>query len=152
MVLLSRNPRFLAVVDDHQRASDSARVDLPALLDAKPSGFTPADYNEFARRAHIWAQFGLLTGEQHRKQYQDLADLMRQGTPTEEAVATAFGISLKELTEQFEGGAWRKDASYRLPAPATPPPSIATPVELDAAAAEELLKVLKERVVEFAGR
>ena len=51
MVLLSRNPRFLAVVDDHQRASDSARVDLPALLDAKPSGFTPADYNEFARRA-----------------------------------------------------------------------------------------------------
>ena len=152
MVLLSRNPRFLAVVDDHQRASDSARVDLPALLDAKPSGFTPADYNEFARRAHIWAQFGLLTGEQHRKQYHDLADLMRQGTPTEEAVATAFGISLKELTEQFEGGAWRKDASYRLPAPAKQPPSVATPVELDAAAADELLKVLKERVVEFAAR
>jgi hypothetical protein len=148
MVLLSRNPAFLAVVDNHQRASDSARVDLPALLDAKPSGFTPADFNEFSRRAHIWAQFGLLTTQQRRKQYHDLADLMRQGTPTEEAAATAFGISLKELTEQFEGGAWRKDASYRLPAPAKPP-SIATPVEMDAAAADEKLKVLKDRVAEF---
>jgi len=123
------------------RCADDDGKCLPALLDGA-----------FARRAHIWAQFGLLTGEQHRKQYHDLADLMRQGTPTEEAVATAFGISLKELTEQFEGGAWRKDASYRLPAPASPPPSVATPVELDAAVAEELLKVLKERVVEFAGR
>jgi hypothetical protein len=148
MVLLSRNPAFLAVVDNHQRASDSARVDLPGLLDAKPSGFSPADFNEFSRRAHIWAQFGLLTTEQRRKQYHDLADLMRQGTPTEEAAATAFGVSLKELTEQFAGGAWRKDASYRLPAPAQSP-SIATPVEMDAAAADEKLQVLKNRVAEF---
>jgi hypothetical protein len=150
-VLLSRNPAFLAVVDNNQRASDSARVDLAALLDANPSGFTPADQNEFARRADVWAQFGLLTGEQRRKQYRDLADLMRQGTPAEEAVSTAFGISLKELTEQFEGGAWRKDASYRLPAPAKPP-SIATPVELDAAAVDEQLKTLKERVTQFGAR
>ena len=151
MALLSRNPAFLAVVDNNQRASDSARVDLPALLDANPSGFTPADHNEFARRADIWAQFGLLTGEQRRKQYRDLADLMRQGTPAQEAVSTAFGISLKELTEQFEGGAWRKDASYRLPAPAKPP-SIATPVELDATAVDEQLKTLKERVAQFGDR
>ena len=151
MVLLSRNPAFLAVVDHNQRASDSARVDLPALLDAQPSGFTPADYNEFARRADIWAQFGLLTGEQRRKQYHDLADLMRQGTPKEEAVSTAFGISLKELTEQFEGGAWRKDASYRVPAPARQP-SIATPVEMDAAAIAEQLETLKERVAQFGDR
>jgi len=149
IVLLSRNPAFLAVVDDHQRASDSARVDLPALLDAKPSGFTPADLNEFGRRAHIWAQFGLLTTQQRRKQYHDLADLMRQGTPTEEAASTAFGISLKELTEQFDSGAWRKDASYRLPAPADPP-SIAAPVEMDVPATDEALRALKERAAQFA--
>lgn len=149
MVLLSRNPVFLAAADAHQRASDSARVDLPALLDADPSGFTPADLNEFGRRAHIWAQFGLLTTQQRRKQYHDLADLMRQGTPAEEAASTAFGISLKELTAQFEGGAWRKDASYRVPAPANPP-SIAAPVEMDAALADEMLKALKERAALFA--
>jgi len=150
-VILSRNPAFLAVVDDHKRASADARVDLPALLDAKPSGLPPADYNEFARRADIWAQFGMLTTPERRKQYRDLADLMRQGTPAEEAVHAAFGISLKELTEQFEGGAWRKDVSYRVPAPASAP-SVATPLELDAAALDEQLTLLKQRVAEFGAR
>jgi hypothetical protein len=151
MVILSRTPAFLAVVDDHKRASADARVDLPALLDAKPSGLQPADYNEFSRRAQIWAQFGLLTTPERRKQYRDLADLMRQGTPAEEAVPVAFGVSLKELTEQFDRGAWRTDVSYRVPAPATAP-SIATPLELDAAAVDEQLKLLKERVAEFGAR
>jgi hypothetical protein len=152
MVILSRNPAFLAVVDDsHKRASADARVDLPALLDAKPSGLQPADYNEFARRAQIWAQFGLLTTPERRKQYHDLADLMRQGTPAEEAVPVAFGISLKELTEQFERGAWRKDVSYRVPAPANAP-SIATPLELDAAAVDEQLQALQQRVAQFGAR
>ena len=148
MVILSRNPAFLAIVDDHKRASADARVDLPALLDAKPAGLPPADYNEFSRRAHIWAQFGLLTTAERRKQYHDLADLMRQGTPAEEAVPAAFGISLKELTEQFERGSWRTDVSYRVPAPASAP-SIATPVELDAAAVDEQLQLLQQRVAQF---
>lgn len=151
MVILSRTPAFLAVVDDHKRASAEARVDLPALLDAKPSSLQPADYNEFSRRAHIWAQFGLLTTPERRKQYHDLADLMRQGTPAEEAVPAALGVSLKELTEQFERGAWRKDVSYRLPAPASVP-NIATALELDAAAVDEQLKLLQERVAEFGAR
>lgn len=151
MVILSRTPAFLAVVDDHKRASAEARVDLPALLDAKPSSLQPVDYNEFSRRAHIWAQFGLLTTPERRKQYHDLADLMRQGTPAEEAVPAALGISLKELTEQFERGAWRKDVSYRLPAPASVP-NIATALELDAAAVDEQLKLLQERVAEFGAR
>jgi hypothetical protein len=151
MVILSRNPAFLAVVDDHKRASADARVDLPAMLDAKPSGLQPADYNEFSRRAHIWAQFGLLTTPERRKQYHDLADLMRQGTPAQEAVPVAFGISLKELTEQFERGTWRTDLSYRVPAPASAP-SVAMPVELDAAAVDEQLNLLKQRVAEFGAR
>jgi hypothetical protein len=151
MVILSRTPAFLALVDDHKRASADARVDLPALLDAKPSGLPPADYNEFSRRAHIWAQFGLLTTPERRKQYRDLADLMRQGTPAEEAVPVAFGISLAELTEQFEHGAWRTDVSYRVPAPATTP-SIATPLELDAAAIDEQFTLLKQRVAQFGAK
>jgi hypothetical protein len=151
MVILSRNPAFLAVVDDHKRASADARLDLPALLDAKPAVLSPADYNEFSRRAHVWAQFGMLTTQERRKQYHDLADLMRQGTPAEEAVPAAFGISLKELTEQFEGGAWRKDVSFRLPAPANAA-SIAPPLELDAAAVDEQLELLKQRVAEFGAR
>jgi hypothetical protein len=144
-VLLNRNPQFAAVVGAHERAT--RRLDLPALLDAKHAR-TPADFNELARRSHAWAQFGLLTTEEHRKQYETLATLMRQGAPAEEAVPRAFGISLFELTDEFERGAWRKSVSYSIPAPATVP-NVAPAIEMDAATADAALDRLKDLVAEI---
>jgi hypothetical protein len=51
-------------VQDNQRASK--RLDLPALLAAEPGGLSSADFNEVAKRAHMWEQFGLLTTEERR--------------------------------------------------------------------------------------
>ena len=143
-VLLNRNPQFAAVVGASDRASGS--LDLPALLDAKHAR-TPADFNELARSAHVWAQFGMLTTEEHRRQFQELAVLMRQGAPAADAVQTAFGRSLAELTEQFERGAWRKDLSYRFPAP-DKLPDVEPAIEMNAAAVDAQLETLKELVIE----
>jgi hypothetical protein len=144
-VLLNRNPRFAAVAGSNERAGE--RLDLPALLDAKHAR-TVADFNELARRSHVWAQFGLLTTEERRRQYRELAVLMRQGAPAAEAVPTVFGKSLAELTDDFERGAWRKDVSYRIPAPAELP-DLAPAVEMDAAAVDAQLKTLKKLVMEI---
>jgi hypothetical protein len=141
-VLLNRNPQFAAVVRDSARAR--GRLDLPELLDAQHVT-NPAEFNELARRSHAWAQFGLLTTEEHRRQYQELAILMRGGTRAEEAVRTVFGSSLAELTEEFERGAWRKDISYRIPAP-DKLPDLAPAIEMDAAAADAQLKTLKQDI------
>jgi hypothetical protein len=144
-VLLNRNPQFAAVIGENERASGT--LDLPALLEAK-SVRRIADFNELARRSHAWAQFGLLTTEQHRRQYEELAALMRQGVPAQEAVPRAFGIPLVELTDRFERGAWRKDVSYRIPAPATPP-SVGPATEMNTAAVDAALDTLRELVVEI---
>jgi hypothetical protein len=145
-VLLNRKETFSAVVEDHQRAS--RRLDLSALLAAESKGLSPADFNEVARRAHTWAQFGLLTSDERRSQYRELALLMRQGASAAEAVPEAFGITLAALTEQFEAGAWRKDASYRL-APRGSPPDISPADSLEGADLEAQLAALAARVAEF---
>lgn len=144
-VLLNRNPQFAAVVGENARPS--TRFDLPALLDAKHVR-NSADFNELARRSHVWAQFGLLTTEEHRKQYEQLAVLMRQGAPAEQAVPAVFGVPLAELTDEFERGAWRKDVSYRI-APPDRSPGVAPAVELDAAAVDAQLKELRDLVAEI---
>jgi hypothetical protein len=141
-VLLNRNPQFAAVVRESDRPRE--RFDLPELLDAQHIT-NPADFNELARRSHAWAQFGLLTTDEHRRQYQDLALLMRKGSRAEEAVQAVFGSPLADLTEQFERGAWRKDVSYRIPAPASLP-ELAPAIEMDEAAAEAQLKTLKANI------
>jgi len=141
-VVLNRNPQFAAVVRESDRAR--GRFDLPELLDAQHVT-NPAEFNELARRSHAWAQFGLLTTAEHRRQYKELAVLMRGGTRAEEAVRTVFGSSLAELTEEFERGAWRKDISYRIPAP-DKLPDLAPAVEMDAAAADAQLKTLKQDI------
>jgi hypothetical protein len=87
----------------------------------------------------------LLTSDEHRRQYRDLAVLMRGGTRAEEAVQAAFASSLVELTEQFERGAWRKDISYRIPAP-TKLPDLAPATEMDAATAHAQLEMLKQDI------
>jgi hypothetical protein len=141
-VQLNRNPQFAAVVRSSDRPR--ARFDLPELLDAQHIT-NPADFNELARRSHVWAQFGLLTTHEHRKQYQDLAALMRKGTRAEEAVQTVFGSSLAELTKEFERGAWRKDVSYRIPAPPDLP-EVAPAIEMDETAIDAQLGALKENI------
>jgi hypothetical protein len=145
-VLLNRKETFAAVVADNQRAS--RRLDLPALLAAQSQGLSPADFNELARRAHAWAQFGLLTTDQRRSQYRELALLMRQGASAEEAVPEAFGIALDALSEQFEAGAWRKDASYRF-APRGAPPDVVPPASMEGAELDAQLGALAARVAEF---
>jgi hypothetical protein len=56
-----------------------------------------------------------------------------------------FGSSVTELTEEFERGAWRKDISYRIPAP-DKLPDFAPAIEMDAAAADAQLKTLKQDI------
>jgi hypothetical protein len=141
-VLLNRNPQFAAVVRESDRPR--RRFDLPELLDARHVT-NPAEFNELARRSHAWAQFGLLTTDEHRRQYQELAALMRGGTRAEEAVRTVFGTSLSELTEEFERGAWRKDISYKIPAP-DKLPDLNPAAEMDAAAADAQLETLKKDI------
>jgi hypothetical protein len=145
-VLLNRKETFAAVVEEGQRASQ--RLNLPALLAVEPKGLSPADFNEVAKRAHMWAQFGLLTTEERRSQYRELALLMRQGASAAEAVPEAFGMPLDALTRQFEAGAWQKDASYRLaPRGATPEVLAAAPIE--GAELDTQLKALAARVAEY---
>lgn len=145
-VLLNRKQTFAAQVQDNQRATQ--RLDLPALLAAEPRGLSPADFNEVARRAHMWAQFGLLTTEERRAQYRELAMLMRQGATAAEAVPDAFGMPLDALTEQFASGAWQKDASFRLP-PQGAPPEVLPPGPLEGAELDTQLGALAARVAEF---
>jgi hypothetical protein len=135
-----------AQVQGNQRASQ--RLDLPALLAAQAEGLSPADFNEVAKRAHLWAQFGLLTTEQRRSQYRELALLMRQGAAAAEAVPEAFAMSLDALTEQFASGAWQKDASFRL-APQGALPEVLPPGPLEGAELETQLGALAARVAEF---
>jgi hypothetical protein len=145
-VLLNRKQTFAAQVQDNQRASQ--RLDLPALLAAEREGLAPADFNEVARRAHMWAQFGLLTTEERRSQYRELAVLMRQGATAAEAVPDAFGKPLDALAEQFASGAWQKDASFRLPAHGAPP-EVLPPGPLEGAELEAQLGALAARVAEY---
>jgi hypothetical protein len=141
-VQLNRNPQFAAVVRENDRPRE--RFDLPELLNAQHVT-NPADFNELARSSHVWAQFGLLTTYEHRKQYQDLAVLMRNGTRAEEAVQTVFGCSLADLAEEFERGAWRKDLSYRIPPPLSLP-GLARAVAMDEVAVDAQLQALRENI------
>ncbi|HJY38057.1 MAG TPA: hypothetical protein VJ299_11345 [Steroidobacteraceae bacterium] len=145
-VLLNRKQTFAARVEDNQRASQ--RLDLPALLAAEGGGLSPADFNEVAKRAHMWAQFGLLTTEERRSQYRELALLMRQGTTAAEAVPDVFGMPLEALTELFASGAWQKDASWRL-APRGAPAEVLPAAPLEGADLDAQLGALAARVAEF---
>lgn len=144
-VLLNRNPMFAATTERGQRATQ--RLNLSQLLTASPRDFTTADFNELASRAHVWAQFGLLTTAEHRGQYRELALLMRQGTPLNEASQDAFGKPFPELDAEFESGRWRSEVSYRLPASATRI-TVSTPVPLGPQEFETAMKDLKARATE----
>jgi len=140
-VLLSREQQF----EPEQEKQKRIKYDLKTLLQATGQDFTAGgDIREFVRRAREWALFGLLTTPERRERFFQLATLMRQGAPADEAVPEAFGVPLSELSAQFEDRRWRKDVKYRLPVPGNLP-TIPTPTQLDPAEAKRLLNELGAR-------
>ncbi|HKE87354.1 MAG TPA: hypothetical protein VKB50_26540 [Vicinamibacterales bacterium] len=142
-VLFNRRLLFTAVVKGDEQPS--ALRTLQGLLATSYRDVTQATYNEVAKRALEFAHFGLLTGPERQKQYRDLAALMRQGMSPQEAVPEAFGISLDALSALYESGAWKKDISYRLAAPADLP-TVAAGTPIDPTEIDKLLKVIADRV------
>jgi hypothetical protein len=145
-VLLNRNLEFEA--GQESNSSSHEPYDLARLLRTSTDELNggAVDMKAFVRGARDWAQFGLLTGEERRKQYRELAILMRQGSPADDAVKDAFGVSLQELAARFVAGSWRKDAQYRIPAPAQTA-HLPSPIKLEGPEAETLLKVLASRAL-----
>ena len=141
-VLLKRNLAYEAVVEREQRSA--ARVDLAKLLGQRPDASSPAEFNAFAPQAREWAVFGLLTSDERRAQYHELALLMRQDAALEEAVLEAFGKPFAEVAAEFDQGKWRKDVRFRLPPPATPI-SLPAPTQIESAEIEPLMQILAER-------
>jgi hypothetical protein len=142
-VLLNRNLTFVPTGEG--TSANSIHYDLAKVLSMRATDFQGAvSYKEFMSRARDWAQFGLLTTPERRTQYQELATLMQQGEPVEEAVKDAFGMPLEQLASEFEGAKWRHDVQFRLAAPVALP-TIPTPSKLDPTEANTLLQIVAAR-------
>jgi hypothetical protein len=142
-VILNRTLPFEPTTDGDHRPQ--AHYDLEKLLSLRTADFGPAlDYKEFMRRAREWAQFGLLTTDERRSRYRELATLMRQGEPVGDAVKDVFGIPLQQVAAEFEAGAWRKEVQFRLAAH-TSLPLIPAPAKLESSEANILLQVVAAR-------
>jgi hypothetical protein len=143
-ILLSREASFKPVVDKTVRT----KYDLGTLLAATYKDVASGgDWEEFSNRAREWAQYGLLTTPDRRTHYRELAILMRQGTPANEAVNQAFGLALPEVAKDFEDGRWHHDAVFKIPPPKTPL-TVPSAQAIDAAQAKAALQVLADRVVQ----
>jgi hypothetical protein len=147
-VLFNRSLPFAPDLSDNR--GPRMKFELPNLLaTARTNGLTTqTDWKEFILRARDWAQFGLLTSPTRRKQYRDLAELMRQGTPADEAVNQTFGVPLAQLVADYEKNAWRKEVQFRLPPPATPI-VVPDPTPLAPDEATRQLQVVADRVAEM---
>jgi hypothetical protein len=139
--LLSRDGSFEPEVDK----SAPVKYDLATLLTASGRDLSSSgDLKAFTRRAHEFAQYGLLTLPERRAHYRELAILMRQGVPAEQAVKQAFGVGLDELARDFEYGSWRNHVQLKIPAPSSMP--VLPPAErLDASRVQQLLQQLATR-------
>jgi hypothetical protein len=142
-VLLNRRLMLDAV--DGKGARASARFDLAQMLEAQPAAESSTEIDAYVQRAREWAAFGLLTSDERRKQYHELALLMRQEAPLEEAMLEAFGKPYAEIAAEFAEGKWRKDVRFRLPPPATPI-VVSAATTIDRAEAEALMQAVAERV------
>jgi hypothetical protein len=143
-VLLSRDGRF------EPDAGKNARVtyDLATLLATTGRDLSNGgDWRSFSRRARELAQYGLLTTAERRAHYRELAALMRQGTPADQAVDQAFGVPLAQLSQEFEDSRWRREAQFKIPAPKALP-VLPTPELLDSTKARELLQLVADRVAQ----
>jgi hypothetical protein len=142
-VLLNRNVPFEPV--GNSKGSALQRQDLMQLLQIRATDLNGnIDLKEYFKFARAWAQFGLLTGEQRREHYRELALLLLQGTPATEAVKDAFGIPYEEVAEQFRGSAWRNDVQFHLP-PLGAPVAIPAPTKLEPGQVNTLLGVVAQR-------
>ena len=141
-VLLSREGPFEPDVGKNVRV----KYELATLLATTARDLANGgDWRSYSRRARELAQFGLLTSAERRAHYHELATLMRQGTPAEQAVEQAFGRPLAQVANEFDDGGWRHEAQYRIAAPANAP-VLPAPAQLDPAAAREALQVVADRV------
>jgi len=141
-MILSRFVPFEPVVEKGK--GSQIKYGLKELLDITPQQFASGDIREYSRRAREWAQFGLLTTPEHRKRFYELATLMRQGEPAEEAVRDAFEMSLEDLAKEYEEGKWRKELTLKLPAPQRPI-EIPAPSKIESQEVQRLLAVLSSR-------
>jgi len=141
--LLNRNVPFEPM--DSGKHVQHESYGLPKLLRIGTADLNAGgDFKSYLAAAREWAQFGLLTGEQRRSQYRELALQMRQGAPADEAVKAAFGKSLDELTSEFATGNWRYQVQFRInPIESAKP--FPEPVKLESGEAEALLRVLAAR-------
>jgi hypothetical protein len=141
--LLNRSVPFEPTAEGSRRPQ--AHYDLEKLLSMRGADFGAGfDYKEFMRRAREWAQFGVLTTEERRSHYRELATLMRQGESAGDAVKDAFGVPFEQVAAEFEGGHWQKDVQFRLAAPGVAP-TVPQPAKLESAEANTLLQVVAGR-------
>jgi len=143
-VLLSRDGPFEPDTGKNGRV----KYDLATLLTTTGRDLSNGgDWKSFSRRARELAQYGLLTTDERRTHYRELAALMRQGTPADQAVEQAFGVTLAGLSKEFEDGGWRRQAQFRI---AAPPSAVVLPTseQLNPATAKELLQVVADRVAQ----
>ena len=141
--LLNRNVPFEPM--DTGKRVHRETYDLPKLLAVGTQDFNDgSDFKAYLAAAREWAQFGLLTNDQRRSQYRELALQMRQGAPADEAVKVAFGKSLQELTSEFAAGNWRYQVQFRI-SPNSSVKPLPDPVKLESGEAEALLRVLATR-------
>jgi hypothetical protein len=143
-VLLSREAPFEPVVEK----TAHAKYDLSTLLSTTYKDLSSGgDWKEFSKRAREWAQYGLLTSSDRRQHYRELAILMRQGTPADEAIRQAFALSLAAVASDFEDGRWRHDAVFKVP-PSEAHPTIPAAQSIDPAQAQTALQAVADRVAQ----
>lgn len=141
-VLLNRTQQFEPMAE--HGGQSQVHFDLQRLLDTKSRDLREGDYKEFIARARSWALFGLLTTDERRSHYRELATLIRQGEPAVEAVKDSFGVPFEQVDAEFENGRWRNDVQYRLSAPG-PAIAIPAPQKIDAKEVDALLQVVAQR-------
>ena len=118
-IIFNRYTAFLPQVDGS--GGPRLKLDLRKLLALTRTNDlkSQSDWQEFYKRARDWATYGILTTPERKEHFRDLALLMRQGTPADEAVKAAFGVSLEELSATFSQNDWRKEVQFRRPPPST---------------------------------
>lgn len=140
--LLNRNVLFEPLNDGKRVPHES--YPLPKLLQIGTADLNGGDVWAYLSAAREFAQFGLLTSDERRSQYRELALQMRQGVPADEAVKAAFGKSLEVLAGEFATSNWRSLVQFRInPVKSAKP--FPEPVKLEAGEAEALLQALAAR-------
>jgi hypothetical protein len=143
-MLLSRDGPF----EPDMEKSAHLKYDLATLLATTPGDLTNGgDWKAFSKRARDWAQYGLLTTPERRAHYRELAALMRQGTPVEQAVNDAFGAPLAVVSKDLDDAKWRREADFRIPATKSTI-ELPSPEHLEVAQSDTLLQVVADRVAQ----